>query len=435
MYNKGIGVKMSEYFSRDVFIPGGMPQFTYIPRPALRLEDKLLEIRTRSNKFISVTGNTKSGKTVLVRKIFPEKNSIWFEGGSYTDEVSFWDTLCDKLDLFTNVVKSSENTFSTSGELEAEGKLGFFASLKAKLNLGRSLSNTASLSRKIPSKNVVISMLKENKIPIIIDDFHYIQREDQKKILRALKPVIFNGLPIILISIPHRKFDIIKAERELTGRIEQILVPAWQDDELAMIAQKGFPLLNMEVEPSVIRKFVDQAIGSPHLMQDICLELCKSRNVISTLNDKSLIQESNESLFKAVAENSGRAVFDKLMRGPRKRTDRKIRKLKNGQSTDIYGAILFAFSSMKPGIETLDYDQIRGALRKVLASEMPQSSEISRILEKMATISSGDNVSTPVVDWEKSEQLLHITDPFFSFYLRWGNLFKIEKTENSEVNQ
>ncbi len=38
----------------------------------------------------------------------------------------------------------------------------------------------------------------------------------------------------------------------------------------------------------------------------------------------------------------------------------------------------------------------------------------------MAKIAATDEASTPVLDWEEEEQKLHITDPFFAFYLKWG---------------
>lgn len=40
----------------------------------------------------------------------------------------------------------------------------------------------------------------------------------------------------------------------------------------------------------------------------------------------------------------------------------------------------------------------------------------------MASIAASDESSTPVIDFEEEEKLLHIIDPFFAFYLRWGNL-------------
>lgn len=37
----------------------------------------------------------------------------------------------------------------------------------------------------------------------------------------------------------------------------------------------------------------------------------------------------------------------------------------------------------------------------------------------MSEIASSEEAATPVIDWEREEQKLHITDPFFAFYLKW----------------
>lgn len=58
--------------SSEVFVPGGIPTYTYNPRKSKNIEDKLEDSAT-SFKLIVVTGPTKSGKTVLVNKIFQEE--------------------------------------------------------------------------------------------------------------------------------------------------------------------------------------------------------------------------------------------------------------------------------------------------------------------------------------------------------------------------
>jgi hypothetical protein len=42
----------------------------------------------------------------------------------------------------------------------------------------------------------------------------------------------------------------------------------------------------------------------------------------------------------------------------------------------------------------------------------------------MAEISATDDSSTPVLDWDKADRRLHITDPFFAFFLKWGLPYK-----------
>lgn len=66
----------------------------------------------------------------------------------------------------------------------------------------------------------------------------------------------------------------------------------------------------------------------------------------------------------------------------------------------------------------MSYEDIRTGLRTVLSDEIPQANEVTRILEKMSEIARDDIKGEPVVDWDSS--YLHISDPFFAYYLKWG---------------
>jgi hypothetical protein len=71
---------------------------------------------------------------------------------------------------------------------------------------------------------------------------------------------------------------------------------------------------------------------------------------------------------------------------------------------------------------SIEYEELRAAIKSVSLSQIPQLQEVARVLKHMATIASTDQSSTPVIDFEEEEKKLHITDPFFAFYLRWGEL-------------
>ena len=63
---------------------------------------------------------------------------------------------------------------------------------------------------------------------------------------------------------------------------------------------------------------------------------------------------------------------------------------------------------------------MRNAIRAVLDEDLPQANEVAWVLEQMAKVSSLDESSVAVIDYEKEDRKLHITDPFFAFFLRWG---------------
>ena len=416
---------MTKYKLGEVFVPGGLPKLTYNPRTEHKLESRLEEVKDNLCKLVMVTGLTKSGKTVLVQKIFPRKDIIWIDGGSFTNEEEFWSEINDQLDSYTSFSETSSvnNTKSVGGGLEGQGSIPF---LKAKVSgnteFSQSNDNQKSFSRSVSSKTAAISSLRNNIIPLVIDDFHYIKREKQGTIVRALKSLIFDGLPVILIAIPHRRLDVVKVEREMTGRIETIEIPSWTIDELKYISNEGFPLLNTEINDSITTEMANNALGSPHLMQEFCREISREFDVKNTLDNKMLIKDKSilPIIFGRVADGTGRLMFDKLSRGPRVRSDRIKRKLKNGTITDIYGVVLYALAEIKPGIETLHYEDIRATIKDVSFESPPQAHEISRVLEHMSKISASDESSTPVIDWGKEDRELHVTDPFFAYFLKWG---------------
>ena len=411
----------------DVFVPGGFPRHTYNPRVDLQLEQQLTESKKNLCKLVTITGQTKSGKTVLARKVLPPEETIWIDGGTVSTEDDFWQVVVDQLELFqgtsTETSKGLSGTLSGKGTAEANflvakgtGEMG------AQLELSR--TSSVGSSQTLGSRVVALRGLRDANIPLIVDDFHYIPREIQGGIVRALKPLVFDGLPVIIIAIPHRRYDALKVEKEMTGRISPIAIPPWTDNELQFIPTTGFDLLNYRVFDEVSQRLAAEAIGSPHLMQDFCREISKLRQLEFTSDTAELIigDEELETVFREVAETIGRPIFEKLARGPRQRSDRVQRQLKDERTVDIYELVLHGLAYIRPGLVSLEYEDLRAAIREVSASQIPQLHEVARVLKHMATIAATDQSSTPVIDFEEEEKKLHITDPFFAFYLRWGQM-------------
>lgn len=409
----------------DVFIPGGFPTVTYISRTEKQLEKRVASAKDNLSKLVVVTGATKSGKTVLVDKVFPQDKSIWIDGGVVADEKSFWELIAEHEDLYTE--KNCIDQGAKSANFSSEGTVESWVfvakgSAAVKGELGIENTTGTSITRSTSTKVVAINRLQITKTPLIVDDFHYIEKSIQKKIVRALKSPIMRGLPVIFIAIPNRKYDAVEVEREMTGRIENIEMPVWEDSELKKIAELGFQSLNVGISNSIIETMTTEAYGSPFLMQQFCREICNKCNIIER---KVLPQDisnnfQTENVFQEIAEHSGRSMFNKIKKGPRARSDRKKRKLKNGTETDIYGVVLEGLKALKPGVESMSYESLRNNIRDILDDVAPQKNEISRVLDQIARISHTDTSSTPVIDWQREDDQITITDPFFAFFLKWS---------------
>jgi hypothetical protein len=374
-----------------------------------------------------VTGHTKSGKTVLVRSILPREEAIWVDGGGVGAEDDFWSTVIDQLELFQATETSAER--ENAAELSASGKAGanfFVAKGEAQVGGAYSTARRSSIakSRAVSSRVTALAGLRNGQRALVIDDFHYLPRELQGDLVRALKPLIFDGLPVVIIAIPHRRYDAVKVEKEMTGRILPVCIPTWFEEELMFIPNEGFPILKGELSRDLSTRLADESIGSPHLMQEFCRAICRAHGITSSFEGRSadLDGVQMEKVFKETAETIGRPIFEKLARGPRQRSDRIARQLKSGVSVDIYGLVLHALAHIRPGLVTLEYEDLRAAIREVSAQDAPQLHEVARVLKHMSDIAATDQSSTPVIDFDEEEKRLHVTDPFFAFYLRWGKL-------------
>lgn len=414
---------MQRYRTSAIFVPGGMPTYTYVARTERQLERRIAAAKDNLCKLVVITGTTKCGKTVLVNRILPRGETVWVDGGAVADENDFWTSILDQLAAYSEstFTEGSASTTGMGGGVEGQIRLPFFGG-KGTASTSLSKQKTEGSQRKLTvgPRPAAVAALRAARAPLVVDDLHYLKREFQGSIVRALKPLVFEGVPVVAIAIPHRRYDAVRVEKEMTGRLDAIDIPMWAASELSLIATEGFPLLNVEVDPEVISSMANEAYGSPHLMQEFCKELSSTSGIDETLLKKAKIQDLPPDIFRRVAQHTGKVIFDKLAKGPRQRTDRIQRQLRDGSTADIYKLTLLGLAKLGPGLSTIEYEQLRAAIRDLISDNLPQAHEITRVLEKMAEIASSDEASTPVLDFEKDEQRLHITDPFFAFFLKWG---------------
>ena len=408
----------------EVFIAGGQPTVTYSSRAELGLEDQLNDYLDTGYKLLSLTGPTKSGKTVLCKNVVDREKSVWVSGGQIRDEHDFWEIVVDKLDLFTEVSEESSSSKNSTLDGSIKGGVGIgIVKIEGKTGGGESSSSgiAKTKSRKISNQYAAIKNLQDFKLPLIIDDFHYISRDVQSRIIRALKEPIFEGLRVIILAVPHRAYDALKVETEMTGRVMHLEIPLWGQKELEEIGNKGFPALNCDCPPSIIENLSNESFGSPHLMQDFCQRICKTNDIKETQHQPTTIKppanytEFFEKIVLSVASN---VAFQRLARGPRQRSDRIQRKLSSGGVVDIYTAILHALAQSGPKTK-LTYEEIRNSLGAVLADKKPQAHETTRVLSKMSEIAR-ELEGEPVIDWDRENSILYISDPYFAFYLKWA---------------
>lgn len=411
--------------TRDVFIPGGQPQHTYVSRDEHRLEDEIRASADNLCKLVTVTGPTKSGKSVLVTRVFPRQHAVWIDGGSVAAEDDLWTQVIERLAAATTTTTTAESASNFTGTLELGGEAGVYGVGKIAGKTGvagsRGSKSATTTSRASTHRAAALLALQRSRRPLIIDDFHYLSEGLQRTFIRAIKALVYEGHPTLILAIPHRRYDAVRVEREMTGRVQQVNIPIWSVEELRRIPDVGLPLLNATADDGLVELFTAEALGSPHLVQEFFRELCIRAGIQETADRtvEARPQPSATAVLSDIANHLSRPVFDALARGPRQRSDRLQREFRDGRTGDIYLAVLHAIARLKTGMATLDYEQIRSSLRELVV-DLPQANEVSRVLEHMSTIQADQGASAPVIDWDKQHRRLHVTDPYFAFFLKWG---------------
>jgi hypothetical protein len=201
-----------------VFVPGGMPTITYNPRASLQLEQRVLDYLDERHRILSLSGPTKSGKTVLLRSVIQEP--LWIAGGDIRSLEDFHNAVSDKLGIFPNE-QTAQSQQEVIGSSTTVGISATPMNIGAKFdhadNEGTASGETWTAGRQRSIWLAAKQVLTANKPVLVIDDFHYIPQDVQLGIVRGLKELVFEGLPVVLASVPHRAFDAVRVEKEMTG--------------------------------------------------------------------------------------------------------------------------------------------------------------------------------------------------------------------------
>lgn len=399
-------------FHRDkVFVAGGEPTITYVQRAELHVEKNLARGIASPNQIVSLSGPSKSGKTVLCKRVLGEREYVWVEGGQLKTADDLWNAVSSELRIPTET-KISE---TKEGAEKIDTKVLIVTASGSKLK-----RRTEDRTYNSHTMSDALQFLIRKDICLVIDDFHYLGEDARTTVMRNIKGAVFQNLKVVLLSVAHRSFDAIKAEVELTGRFSTVELPEWSQEDLSQIAVLGCAELGVSIKNEFIAQLADEAQGSPFLMQKFCWEVCYDLDIEKRkLIGKHVIPTDYNMgpIFKEIAKDAGLPMYKKIVGGPQSRKIRIKRPLSTGEEADIYEVILLAIAETGPK-SSIPYDELRLKLTGLLADRVPQKHEITSSLKQIAKISGTIGTDT-IIDWDEDGRTINIADPYLRFYLRW----------------
>jgi hypothetical protein len=182
-----------KYTAEDIFRPTSFPWHTYIDRKVS--EDDTYEFRLKkalrsSGRLVSITGTSKSGKTVLCHKVIDKDDIIDLSGAQIQSQADFWNQLAEKIRLPIEVqtTKLVSNKTNLTVNAQAKGTIPFIASGNLGGQVGQEHMTGENVAEKeMRSNSAIMEYMISNKKILLIDDFHYVEDSLQMYIARVFK--------------------------------------------------------------------------------------------------------------------------------------------------------------------------------------------------------------------------------------------------------
>jgi len=419
---------MHELRVADVFTPNDFPLHSYVKREGVQVEDALVHALKIPNAVISISGPSKSGKTVVIGKVIGADNLILVSGAEIRTPDDIWNKVLDWMGAPSELVEKTGQMageeYGLGGKLEA--KLPLLAGVEGRTEVrqtGEKVSST-SATRKRGGLEQVRADIADSAYVVFLDDFHYMDRALQTEVARHIKTGAERGIRFCIASVPHRSDDVVRSNPELRGRTTNIDTSFWSQGDLRKIADTGFAALNCVLPPALITNLAAEACGSPQLMQSLCLNLCFRISLIERPLATRTVGAHEVDVSEVLEATSAQTDYSSLVRtmhqGPRVRgMERKEHYFSDGTKGDVYRAVLLAIAKSPPLLE-FPYQTLVDRIAQVCPSDPPSGSSVLSACRQMAQMARTMHPDQRIIEFDDDvgAGVLSVVDPYLLFYLR-----------------
>ena len=273
--------------------------------------------------------------------------------------------LCEKVIGAANMVCMSGNDFSKEKDFwSGIGKKVGISMEAAVSEKSAAFSDKEQKSMTVTknyfvTKDRVIDYFKENEKVLVLDDFHYAPSEMQYDIACQLKEVIRMGFKAVVVSLPYRSDDAMQ------------------------------------------------------LMQSICLNIGLLPGNSTEITDETIEESCSFTCMNLPYGD----VVRVLKAGLSTRGQQRLQyTLTDGSKKDIYGLVLKVLSDNPPLIE-LSIEELMERIRNNVSGNGITTKKIRDSLKNWQKLLDTLGSLYQVLEWK--DDMIHVLDNMFLFYIRW----------------
>lgn len=240
---------------------------TYIDRGGL---DSILKNLSKSGNIIAIRGASKSGKSWLRQKNFENALVVQCRYGHTITDI-FTEALSQ---LGIRLILEQSNRTNFTGSVKASTGAGF--SLLWKIE-GKGEASTEQIEKykdygcDVNDLRFIAKIIKESQRRLVIEDFHYLDIEIQKKLSFDLKSLWDYGCPAVVVGVWGKHNLLTTYNSDLSLRCTEIQI-SWAERELKEVILKGCKALNVSLPAKVTTDIVKNSFGNSGLLQTLALQ-------------------------------------------------------------------------------------------------------------------------------------------------------------------
>ncbi|WP_380681478.1 ATP-binding protein [Salinigranum sp. GCM10025319] len=409
----------------EVFDAGGYPKHTYVDRTRENLEQRLNRALRKSTSGATLVGPSKSGKTVLAKKVCLENGYqlVQVRGQQIGSVDELWNIVLDELDVPDAVEegRSSTREDNRTDDLSVKPQ-GVGGSTSASETAVEATSQTTTYSRR--GLRDVAARVDTDSFVLLIDDFHYVESEDLKiEIGRSIKSALEEGISICVAFVTHRGETLQKLVPDLESRVMTIRCELWEDDELSKIISNGEEALNIKFPSWLKEQLIANSIGSPMIMQRLCNASCDVAGITGTVNPGEgpitldLSEDEFHRIIALAADWMGKRSVVREMRSGVQDSGRIPYEHRGGSKGDIYILGLRAIAHGDP-TRSFRFSELKERIFEDCIDDRPNGPQIENFCNQMQKIAERERPNEEMVEWDSENNVLTISSPELLFLIR-----------------
>ena len=391
--------------------------------------DDLFKMALKSDKQILVYGASKQGKTALVSNYCDYDSNVVF---SLTPETEL-------IDIYRKMLKSAGVSVLTShsegqgsqSSSKARAKILASFAMFAKIGADGEISNQNTANRVAQYEEIpfninqpqdISDLLKKAKdrSVVILENFHYLSYEKQKKFAYDLRSFQELGVRFIILGVWREKNRMTQFNGDLLGRVREIPVEPWKKEDFLRIVEKGEKILKIKFSPEIIDKCVELSFSSVGVFQDLLYEICTACGIFVCqkeevlLNDISLMEKITQA--KAVEYGSRhRRSLEAIASMP----------INNNKNKLYYHIVDILLKEGYEGIKNgMHVDHIHEQINKRVGGNKVKIRTVKVALEDIHAIQAKKDINPPTLSYDDNSSLLSVIDSTMYFFLKNANLEK-----------